>query len=95
MMMLGALETVHRLGLRIPEDLAVVGYDDMPWALALDPPLTVVRQPGYELGSRAMELLLHRIREPERSTTVVMLQPELVVRGSCGAGAGPARPAAT
>jgi LacI family transcriptional regulator/LacI family repressor for deo operon, udp, cdd, tsx, nupC, and nupG len=59
----------------------------MPWARALVPALTVVRQPGHELGSRAMELLRQRIREPERSITTVMLQPELVVRGSCGAAA--------
>jgi DNA-binding LacI/PurR family transcriptional regulator len=85
MMTIGALEAVHAQGLRIPEDIAVVGYDDMPWARALTPTLTVVRQPGYELGSRAMELLRQRIREPERSITTVMLHPELVVRGSCGA----------
>jgi DNA-binding LacI/PurR family transcriptional regulator len=85
MMTIGALEAVHAQGLRIPEDVAVVGYDDMPWARALTPALTVVRQPGHELGSRAMELLRQRIREPERSTTTVMLHPELVVRGSCGA----------
>jgi LacI family transcriptional regulator/LacI family repressor for deo operon, udp, cdd, tsx, nupC, and nupG len=85
MMTIGALEAIHALGLRIPEDVAVVGYDDLPWARALTPALTVVRQPGYELGSRAMELLRQRIREPERSITTVMLQPELVVRGSCGA----------
>jgi DNA-binding LacI/PurR family transcriptional regulator len=87
MMTIGALEAVHAQGLRIPEDIAVVGYDDMPWARALTPALTVVRQPGYELGSRAMELLRQRVREPERSITTVMLNPELVVRGSCGAGA--------
>ena len=85
MMALGALEAIHALRLRIPDDVAVVGYDDMPWALALTPALTVVRQPGHELGSRAMELLRQRIREPERSITTLMLQPELVVRGSCGA----------
>jgi DNA-binding LacI/PurR family transcriptional regulator len=85
MMTLGAVEAIHDLRLRIPEDVAVVGYDDMPWARALVPALTVVRQPGYELGSRAMELLRQRIREPERSITTVMLQPELVIRGSCGA----------
>jgi DNA-binding LacI/PurR family transcriptional regulator len=89
MMAIGALEAIHARGLRIPDDIAVVGYDDMPWALAVTPALTVVRQPGYELGSRAMELLRQRISEPERSITTVMLQPELVVRGSCGA-----RPAA-
>jgi DNA-binding LacI/PurR family transcriptional regulator len=85
LMTLGALETIHGLGLRIPRELAIVGYDDMPWAPALDPPLTAVRQPGHELGSRAMELLLQRIRDPKRSTTVVMLDPELIVRRSCGA----------
>jgi LacI family transcriptional regulator/LacI family repressor for deo operon, udp, cdd, tsx, nupC, and nupG len=85
MMTLGALEAIHTLGLRIPHDIAVVGYDDMPWALALTPALTVVRQPAYELGTRAMELLRQRIREPQRSITTIMLQPELVVRASCGA----------
>lgn len=82
MMTLGALEAIREGGLRIPQDIAVVGYDDMPWALALDPPLSVVRQPGYELGTRAAELLLQRIRDPGRSTTLLTLQPELVVRGS-------------
>ena len=84
LMTLGALEAIHQLGLGIPEDVAIVGYDDIPWALAVRPALTVVRQPGYQLGSEAMELLLQRIREPRRSTTAVMLQPELVVRRSCG-----------
>ena len=86
MMTLGALEAIQRAGLRIPDDVAIIGYDDMPWAMAVTPPLTVVRQPGYELGARAMELLLRRIEEPTRSTTVVTLQPELVVRESCGGG---------
>ncbi len=86
LMTLGALETIQGEGLNIPAEIAVVGYDDMPWALALNPPLTVVRQPGYDIGSQAMELLLQRIQTPERSTTLVVLEPELVVRGSCGAG---------
>lgn len=88
MMTLGALEAIRERRLAIPHDLALVGYDDMPWALAMDPPLTVVRQPGYELGARAAELLLQRIRDPERSTTTVMLQAELVIRKSSGP-AGP------
>jgi DNA-binding LacI/PurR family transcriptional regulator len=85
LMTLGALAAIHARGLAIPHDVAIIGYDDMPWAPALDPPLTAVRQPGYELGTRAMELLLQRIRDPKRSTTVVVLDPELVVRRSCGA----------
>lgn len=90
LMTLGALEAIHARGLQIPEDVAIIGYDDMPWAQALDPPLTAVRQPGDEVGRRAMELLLQRVREPRRSVSTVIMQPELVVRRSCGAGKAPA-----
>jgi LacI family transcriptional regulator/LacI family repressor for deo operon, udp, cdd, tsx, nupC, and nupG len=86
LMTLGALETIHLLGLRIPEEIAIVSYDDIPWALALNPPLTAVRQPGHEIGRRAAELLLQRIADPKRSTTLLVLKPELVVRQSCGVG---------
>jgi LacI family transcriptional regulator/LacI family repressor for deo operon, udp, cdd, tsx, nupC, and nupG len=86
LMTLGALETIHSRGLRIPDDLAIVGYDDMPWALAFNPPLTAVRQPSQELGRRAAELLLARNDDPKRSTTRVTLKPERMVRRSCGAG---------
>lgn len=84
MMTLGALEAIRAAQLDIPNKLALVGYDDMPWALALDPPLTVVRQPVYDLGKVAVELLVQRIGDTKRSTTVVMLQPELLVRESSG-----------
>lgn len=86
LMTLGALETIHARGLRIPTDLAIVGYDDMAWALAFNPPLTAVRQPGEEMGRRAAELLLARIADPDRSPSLVVLQPHLVVRHSCGSG---------
>ncbi len=85
LMTLGALETIHLMGLRIPDDVAIVGYDDMPWALALNPPLTAVRQPGFEMGERAAELLLQRLDDPSRETAVVTLQPTLIARQSCGA----------
>jgi LacI family transcriptional regulator/LacI family repressor for deo operon, udp, cdd, tsx, nupC, and nupG len=90
LMTLGALETIHAMGRRIPDDVAVVGYDDMPWAAALNPPLTAVRQPGQELGRRAAELLLARIADPSRGTELVTLDPELVVRQSSGIGGGAA-----
>ena len=86
LMTLGALAAIRELGLRIPDDVAIIGYDDLPWAPAFDPPLTVVRQPAYELGRRATELLLSRVEEPEREPRLVVLEPELVVRRSCGAG---------
>jgi len=85
LMTLGALAAVRELGLRVPADVAIIGYDDLPWAPAFDPPLTVVRQPAYEMGRRATELLLTRVDEPELEPRLVVLEPELVVRRSCGA----------
>ncbi|MSU47774.1 MAG: LacI family transcriptional regulator [Opitutus sp.] len=82
LMTVGALAALHQRGLRVPRDVAIVGFDDLPWAEALDPPLTVVRQPAYEVGRQAMELLLKRIIEPTRPAVTVRLQPELVVRRS-------------
>ena len=82
LMTVGALAAIHQRGLRIPTDVAIVGFDDLPWAEALDPPLTVVRQPAYEVGRQAMELLLKRIIEPDRPPVMVRLLPELVIRRS-------------
>jgi DNA-binding LacI/PurR family transcriptional regulator len=81
---LGALETIHGRALRIPEDVAVVGFDDMYWATSLNPPLTAVSQPGYEIGRRAAELLFQRVAEPSRPNAKIVLQTTLMVRRSCG-----------
>jgi len=80
---LGALEVIHNKGLKIPDDIAIVGFDDMPWSISLNPPLTAVNQPGYEIGRRAADILFHRIAEPERENVQVVLQTRLVVRDSC------------
>ena len=82
LMTVGALAGVHQRGLRVPKDVALVGFDDLPWAEALDPPLTVVRQPAYDVGRQAMELLLKRIIEPGRPAVTMRLLPELVIRRS-------------
>lgn len=79
------LSTLHERGIRVPDDIALVGYDDVPWPMALNPPPTVVDQPGYEMGRRAAEILLERLQDPSRSPTTVTLQPRLIVRQSCGA----------
>jgi LacI family transcriptional regulator/LacI family repressor for deo operon, udp, cdd, tsx, nupC, and nupG len=83
LMTVGALEAVHRRKLRIPADIAVIGFDDLPWAEALDPPLTVVRQPAYEVGQAAADLLLKRLQDPNRAETHLMLLPKLIIRSSC------------
>lgn len=82
LMTVGALAAVHQRQLRVPRDVAIVGFDDLPWAEALDPPPTVVRQPAYDVGRQAMELLLRRILEPDRPPVTVRLRPELVIRRS-------------
>ncbi|MFF8386530.1 LacI family DNA-binding transcriptional regulator [Streptomyces kanasensis] len=81
---LGLLQTVHAAGVRVPEELAVVGYDDIEFAEASLIPLTSVRQPAAEMGRLATELLLEEsgaAPEDHRHRRIV-LQPELVVRRS-------------
>lgn len=81
---LGSLETIHTRGLSIPEDVAIVGFDDSLWSISLNPPLTAVRQPGREIGRRAADMLIQRIGDPHRPSAKVILKTSLVVRQSCG-----------
>ncbi len=79
---LGVLETIHKMGRKVPEEVAVVGFDDMYWSNSLNPPLTAVRQPAHEIGRRAGELLLQRINDKERPHIQMILETELIVRKS-------------
>ncbi|WP_415909601.1 LacI family DNA-binding transcriptional regulator [Oleiharenicola sp. Vm1] len=83
LMTAGALEAIASRGLRIPKQVAIVGFDEMPLASVFNPPLTVVRQPAYEVGKCAAELLLKRIEDPNRPATSLRLVPDLMVRKSC------------
>ena len=85
LMTLGAFRALHESGVRIPDELSLVGFDDMPWATSLNPPLTAISQPSQEIGSSAAALLLDRIARPERATRHLILETTLVVRASCGA----------
>lgn len=85
LMTVGALRSLRDLGLRVPDDVRVVGFDDAPWAALVQPPLTVVSQPAYEIGRIAAELLLEKREDPGREPREVMLVPELIVRESSGA----------
>jgi LacI family transcriptional regulator len=84
LMTLGALESIHERHLRIPEDIAVIGFDDMSWAASLRPSLTAVVQPAEELGRTAAQLLLERIKNPTRLSRHVVLPTRLAIRSSCG-----------
>ncbi len=85
LMTIGALLWFKQAGVRIPDDIAVVGFDDMDWAPILTPPLTAVAQPTFDLGKTAATLLLGRLQDPFRPPRLVVLPPRLVVRESCGA----------
>jgi len=81
---LGAMSAVHAAGLRIPENVAVVGFDDIFLAAHACPPLTTVRVPAYGLGWTSAEILI-RLIEGEEDISSVTLDTELVIRESCGA----------
>jgi len=83
LMAVGAIEAIHARNLKIPQDVAIIGFDDLPWADALDPPLTMVRQPAYEVGRAAAELLLKRLDNRNSPPAWLRLRPRLILRQSC------------
>nr|MDT0660756.1 LacI family DNA-binding transcriptional regulator [Micromonospora sp. DSM 115978] len=85
MMALGCYAAVRRAGLRCPEDVSVVGYNDMPLTDRVEPPLTTVRVPYFDLGRQAATLLVDALSEASAGDRSVRLTPRLVVRGSTAA----------
>lgn len=81
-MAIGALRVLRDLGRDVPGDVALVGYDDIPWAALAEPPLTTVRQPVAELGERAVAVLMERIAEPGRAPAHHRLPVTLIERAS-------------
>ncbi len=81
---IGVQHGLEELGLRVPEDVALVGMDDLPSAMVTFPFLTVVAQPAVEMGRRAVGLLLDRLAHPDRPADEVVLPTELVIRRSSG-----------
>jgi LacI family transcriptional regulator len=79
------VDAANDAGLRVPADLAVVGFDDTRVARMTRPPLTTVRVPMSEMGAEAIRLLCDRLTNPDRDPVRLSLHPELVVRQSCGA----------
>ena len=91
-MTLGMMQALIGKNLRCPEDMAVVGFDDFPWAAAFRPRLTVVAQPAYEIGREAATLLFDRISGRRTGAPIQMvLNAKLIVRDSCGANLPPSQ----
>lgn len=84
-MAIGAVRAIHELGLRVPEDIAVVGFDDIPMASRITPSLTTVRQPISRIGAIAADTLIDLIENPSDRPQHIILPTELVIRESCGA----------
>lgn len=84
MMALGVLAAAHELDVRVPEELSLVGFDDIPLDELVVPRLTTVCQPAYEMGSLAAALLLKRLKEPDRPVERQVLKTYLVERESTG-----------
>lgn len=78
----GVYQVAWQQGLRIPQDISVIGYDNIMLAQYLTPPLTTIHQPKAELGKLAVETLLERIKSPDLEYKTTMLQPQLIWRAS-------------
>lgn len=81
---IGALLALRSLGLRVPDDVSVVGFDDVPGMVLYDPPLTTVAQPVHEIGQRAIELAARRVATPDVPYEEVVFGTHLLLRGSTG-----------
>ncbi len=92
MLAVGCYGAFDELGLRCPEDVSLIGFNDMPFIDRLRPPLSSVRFPHYQLGTEAATLLLERIDAKDSPVKILFLAPELVARGSTLPPAGAAGP---
>ena len=81
-MAMGAMDAVRNRGLRVPEDVSIVGFDDIPQAALVHPSLTTIRQPLEQMGRVATQMLLDMLKNPEREIDRVELPTELIARGS-------------
>jgi len=82
------LRALREAGKQTPDEVALVGFDDMPFAATADPPLTTIRQPIREAGALAVEMLVDILENGAEPARRIILPTELVVRASCGARTG-------
>lgn len=82
MMAMGVINTAHKKGLSVPDDLSIVGYDDIKLAKYITPSLTTIHQPKHRLGQQAVDTLLDKIQSKRESNQIIQLEPTLVKRDS-------------
>ena len=81
-MAIGAIQAIQESGRRVPEDISVTGFDDIPFAKFTNPPLTTIRQPSYEKGVQAARILIQSLENKDTQLQSMILPVELVVRGT-------------
>lgn len=84
LMTIGAMRALREAEIDVPRDMAFVGFDDFDWADLFNPRLTVVAQPLGEIGAKALNLLIKRIKNPEGKRQTIRLSPTIRIRNSCG-----------
>lgn len=82
-MTIGVLQALRQENIRIPDEIAVAGFDDFDWAELFTPPLSLIAQPIQEIAETAVKLLLRRIKEPQADYQICRLAPQLMLRESC------------
>ncbi|HCG6641337.1 substrate-binding domain-containing protein [Vibrio parahaemolyticus] len=82
MMAMGVINAANELGIKVPDDLSIIGYDDIHIAKFMSPALTTIHQPKYRLGQAAVETLVRRLDDKSNEAQVVQLEPTLVIRNS-------------
>jgi DNA-binding LacI/PurR family transcriptional regulator len=83
LMALGTVQVIRDRGLRMPEDMALIIFDDPEWSKVIDPPITTIAQPAYAMGQAAAEMLLQRLQQPENPPQHMRLSPTFTHRKSC------------
>ena len=78
----GALQAITEAGLNVPDDVGIIGFDDLEFSSLTNPPLTTIRQPRYQMGQKAMEVLTDILRDEAENGIKIPLAPELIVRRS-------------
>jgi len=84
LMTIGAMRALREAGIDVPQEMAFVGFDDFDWADLFNPRLTVMAQPLEEIGAKALNLLIKRIKNPDGSRQTIRISPTIRIRNSCG-----------
>jgi len=82
-MSMGTIAFLQDAKIKIPDQVAIIGFDDYDWGKITVPPLSVIKQPSFELGKKAAEVLIERINDPSRPFEEYRLPTELTIRSSC------------